>query len=185
MNALANDTLTAIRRQLHPALPGMLFAVLTLIFGFGLGTIFGLNEGIIKARLKASAVEMQASVYHGDAAAIKPVLDKSWVYMQRAHLHAGGLGTAAVGLILLTSLLRTSPVVTRVISLALGLGGLGYSVYWLWAGFRAPSMGGTGAAKESLKWLAMPSAGAMVVATVAVAVLVAAAIIRGQESDVQ
>lgn len=182
MNSSSNNLVTAIRRQLRPALPGMLFAVFTLLFGFGLGIVFGLNEGIIKARLKASAVEVQSSVYRGDEAAIKPVLTKSWAYMQRAHLHAGGLGTSAVGLILLVSLLSTSPGMTRAISLGLGVGGLGYSVYWLWAGFRAPALGGTGAAKESLKWLAMPSAAAVVVATAAVAVLLLVVIFRGSES---
>lgn len=60
---------------------------------------------------------------------------------------------------------------TRSISLALGAGGLGYAVYWLWAGFRAPGLGGTGAAKESLKWLATPSSGLVVVGTALVAIL--------------
>ena len=178
MNAPSNDLGKDILRHFHPALPGLLFAVLTLLFGFSLGIVFGLNEEIIKARLKASATEVRESVYRGDDAAIKAVLDKSWVYMQRAHLHAGGLGATAVGLILLVSLLGTSPRLTRAISLGLGVGGLGYSVYWLWAGFRAPAMGGTGPAKESLKWLAIPSSGAVVVATAVVAVLLITMIIR-------
>lgn len=120
MNLSSDNILIAIRGQLGPALPGMLFAVVTLIFGFGLG----------------------------------------------------------IALILLTSLLSSSPGLTLAISLGLGLGGLGYSVFWLWAGFRAPGLGDPGAAKESLKWLAMPAAGALMVATVAVAVLVVVAIIR-------
>lgn len=178
MNPSSNNFLTAIRGQLDPALPGMLFAVLTLIFGFGLGITFGLNEDMIKTRLEASAAEVASSVYGSDEAAIQAVLAKSWKYMQRAHLHAGGLGTAAIALILLTSLLSSSPGLTRIISLGLGVGGFGYSVFWLWAGFRTPGLGGTGAAKESLKWLAMPSAGALIVATVAVAVLLLVTIIR-------
>lgn len=39
------------------------------------------------------------------------------------------------------------------------------------------SKGGTGAAKESLKWLAMPSSGAFVLATVAVLVVLITAIV--------
>jgi hypothetical protein len=170
----ASDNLCCLR----PALPGLLFAVLTLLFGFGLGIVFGLNEDAIKSRLNASAAEVRETVYRGDDAAIKTVLDKSWVYMQRAHLHAGGLGTAAIGLILVVVLLGTSPGLTRAISLGLGLGGLGYSVYWLGAGFLAPGLGGTGAAKESLKWVAMPSSGAVVIATAVVAILLVAAIVR-------
>jgi hypothetical protein len=154
----------------------LLFAVATLLFGFGLGIVFGLNEDAIKSRLTASATAVNESVYQGNGAAAKAVLDKSWTYMQRAHLHAGGLGTTAIGLTLLVVLLGTGPTITRAISLGLGAGGLGYSVFWLWAGFRAPGLGSTGAAKESLEWLAMPSSGAVVLATAAVAVLCLAAV---------
>lgn len=163
---------------LRPALPGLTLAVLTLLFGFGLGGLFGLNEDAIKSRLSAAAAAVQVSVYQGDDAAAKAVVSKSWTYMQRAHLHGGGLGTAAVALILLVVLLGASPAVTRAVSLGLGAGGLGYSVFWMWAGFRAPALGSTGAAKESLEWLAMPSAGLVLVATAAVAVLCVLALRR-------
>ncbi len=156
----------------------MVFAVLTLLFGFSLGIVFGLNEDIIKLRLKRSAIEVRESVYHSNDTAIAAVLEKSWTYMQRAHLHAGGLGATAVCLILLVGLLGTSPAMARAISLSLGVGGMGYSVYWLWAGFRAPALGGTSAAKESLRWIAMPSSGAVVIATFAVATLLIVAIFR-------
>jgi hypothetical protein len=181
MNPNFYSLAAGIRSQLRPALPGMFFAALTLLFGFGMGIVFGLNEELIKARLKASATEVRESVYRGDDAAIKPVLEKSWVYMQRAHLHAGGLAATALGLSLLISLLGTSPAITRAISLGLGIGGLGYSIYWAWAGFRAPGLGGTGAAKESLKWLAMPSSGAVALATAAAAVVLLAFVLGRQQ----
>jgi hypothetical protein len=183
MNVPIDNVVAEHQCSLRPALPGLLFAVLTLLFGFGLGIVFGLDEEAIKSRLSASAAEVRASVYHDDDAAIKTVLDKSWVYMQRAHLHAGGLGTAAIGLILLVTLLGTSSAMTRAISLGLGVGGLGYSVYWLLAGFRAPGLGGTAAAKESLKWLAMSSSGVVVIASVTVAIVIAAAILRRAEQS--
>ena len=44
-------------------------------------------------------------------------------------------------------------------ALAFGAGALIYSVFWLFAGFKAPGMGSTGAAKESLAFLAVPGAG--------------------------
>lgn len=171
-------------QRLRPALPGLLFAVLTLLFGFGLGIVFGLNEDAIKSRLKASATAVRATAYRGDDVALKAVLEKSWVYMQRAHLHAGGLGATALALILVVVALGVAPAVTRGVSLSLGVGGLGYSVYWMLAGFRAPGLGSTGAAKETLKWLAMPSSGLVVLATLAVAGLVVAALLRhrGQPS---
>jgi hypothetical protein len=173
-------TPTSIDPRLRPALPGLLLAVTTLLFGFGLGIVFGLNEDAIKSRLAASAEAVHQPVYHGDAAAAKVVLDKSWVYMQRAHLHAGALGTSAIALILVMVLLGAGSASTRVIGLALGAGSLGYSVFWLWAGFRAPGLGGTGAAKESLRWLGMPSSGAVVLATAAVAALCLAALARSR-----
>ena len=70
------------------------------------------------------------------------VLGKSWTYMKRTHLHAGSLGGIAVALTLLIVLLNTPPAWTRVISLFLGIGGLSYSILWLWVGFRAPALGG-------------------------------------------
>jgi hypothetical protein len=60
---------------------------------------------------------------------------------------------------------------TVILSAGLGMGGLGYSVYWMWAGLRAPGLGGTTAAKESLSWLAMPSSGVFVLATLGVFVV--------------
>jgi hypothetical protein len=166
--------------SLRAALPGLAVAVCTLLFGFAMGGVFGLNEGIIKSRLAASASAVTATVYHGVAAAAEPVLAKSWDYMQRAHLHAGAIGTAAVGLVVVMLLIGATPRTTRVLSLALGLGALGYSVFWMAAGFMAPGLGSTGAAKESLRWLAMPSAGAVMLATATVAVLCLRAAVRGR-----
>jgi hypothetical protein len=152
-------------------LPGLILATLTLLLGFGLGVVFGLNEEAITSRLAASAAAAPATVYNGDAAAVKAVLSKSWNYMQRSHLHAGALGTAAIALTMIVVLLGIRPVLARILSLMLGAGGFGYSVFWVWAGARAPGLGSTGAAKESLSWLAIPSSGLVVTATAAVAVL--------------
>lgn len=150
---------------------GLIFSVLTILYGLGMGIVFGLNEDLIKSRLAASATEVRDSIYKGDDAAAKPVLEKSWNYMQRAHLHAGAMGTTAVVLIVLVCMLGAPRLVTFAIGAALGIGGLGYSTFWMWAGFRAPALGSTSAAKESLAWLAMPSSGIYVLATVAVLIV--------------
>ncbi len=169
---------SALLSLLRPAMPGLFFATLTLLFGFGLGIVFGANEDAIKSRLKNSGAAVRDTAYRGDDAALKAVLDKSWVYMQRAHLHAGALGTTAIALTLVVALLGTSVLWTRVISVGLGAGGLGYSIYWALAGFRAPGLGSTGAAKESLEWLALPSSGAVVLAALAATVVVGRAWLR-------
>jgi hypothetical protein len=162
------------------ALPGLALAVFTVLFGFAMGGIFGLNEDLIKDRLAASAAAVTSTVYQGDPAAAEPVVAKSWEYMQRAHLHGGAIGTAATGMIVVMLLIGTPPRTLRVLGLALGIGALGYSVFWMWAGFIAPGLGSTGAAKESLRWLAMPSSGAVMLATAAVVVLSIRAVVRGR-----
>ena len=97
---MKNDTIpVSFTASLRIASLGLALAVLTILFGQGMGIVFGLNEDAIKSRLKASAAEVRETVYKSDDAAIKTVLDKSWVYMQRAHLHAGGMGTTALAAI--------------------------------------------------------------------------------------
>ncbi|AMW06143.1 hypothetical protein [Gemmatimonas phototrophica] len=163
---------SATREQLIRAvLPGLLLATLTLLLGFGLGVVFGLNEEAITSRLAATAAQAPPAVYHGDAAMVQSVLAKSWTYMQRSHLHAGALGTTAVALTVVVVLIGVRDTLARLVSVALGLGGLGYALFWVLAGARAPALGSTGAAKESLAWLAIPSSGLVVAGTLSVAVL--------------
>jgi hypothetical protein len=180
-----DDVSRSLATSVRAASVGLALAVLTILFGQGMGIVFGLNEDAIKGRLKASAAQAHDSAYNSDEAAIKAVLDKSWIYMQRAHLHAGGMGITALGLIIFVCLLNVSPRVTVAISIGLGAGGLGYSIYWMWAGFRAPVLGGTTAAKESLKWLAMPSSGAFVLATMAVLILLISIVVRSRHLNGQ
>ena len=168
--------------SLRPVLIGLVLALLTILYGQGLGIAFGLKEGAIKSRLKASAAAVRLTVYKDDAAA-KVVLDNSWNYMKRAHLHAGGMGTTALALMILVSLLRPTRLASLLIGIGLGAGGLGYSVYWMWAGFRAPGLGSTTAAKESLKWLAMPTSGAFVLATLAVLILLVSTLVSRRQQD--
>ena len=176
----ANYLPESFTSSLRAASVGLALAILTILFGQGMGIVFGLNEDAIKNRLKVSAAEVRDTVYKGDDAAMKAVQDKSWTYMQRAHLHAGGMGTTALNLIVLLSVLATSRRATSAIGVALGAGGFGYSVFWMWAGFRAPALGSTGLAKESLRWLAMPSSGAFVLATVVVLIVLIAVTLSRQ-----
>lgn len=149
---------------------GVLFAVLTLVFGFGLGGAFGAAEDTLKGHLQAKAEAVQDTVYAGDAAKISKVTGKAWVYFKRAHLHANGLGTTALALILMVSafLPRLDCRFKLGATTALGVGALGYSAYWLLAGLAAPTLGSTHDAKESLGWLAIPSAGLLILSLVAI-----------------
>ena len=157
--------------RIAPMRVGILFTLLTLGFGFGLGGLFGAREDAMKAALKADAEAVLEPRYDGDRAAMKKVTDKAWAYYKRAHLHANGLGTSSLALILLSSLIATAPRTKAAVALALGIGSLGYTLFWLFAGMRAPGLGSTGAAKASLQWLAVPSSGLCCLGLIAVMVL--------------
>ena len=148
---------------IRPAKLGTLFALLTILYSFALGAGFGLCEDDIKGYLKDEAAAVKDTVYKGDEAAMKKVTDKSWVYLKRAHLHAGALGAIALAVALLLGILNTCGFCKFAGTLCLGLGSLGYSAFWMLAGMMAPGLGSTGAAKEALKLLAEPSAGLCIV----------------------
>jgi hypothetical protein len=173
---MKNDNSLTVPQAMRskPLKLGLALSILTILLGQFLGIIFGLNEDAVKSQLHTSATAVRDTVYQGDDEAMNKVESKSWTYMKRAHLHAGGMGTTALALIVLIGLLGLSPRASTAISVGLGAGGFGYSIFWMWAGFRAPGLGGTGAAKESLRWLAMPSSGAFVLATIGVLVIVLA-----------
>lgn len=168
----------AIDGRLRPYWVALMLGMLALLYGFGVGIAFGAAEDEMKGRLKASAAEVLAERYGGDEAKAKAVVDKAWSYQKRAHLHAGGLGASSLVLVVLLALACRPTLVSRAASVLLGVGALGYPIYWMVAGFAAPGLGGTDAAKESFAWLAMPTSGAIVVGTVVTLVLVTAALAR-------
>ncbi|BDC98310.1 hypothetical protein [Persicobacter psychrovividus] len=154
---------------------GLLLAVFTIFCGFALGGVFGANEAALKGQLKSDGQAVLSSVYKGDQKKMDKTISKSWSYLKRAHLHAGAIGAAVVGLLLLLAFLPTNAVFKLIISWMLGLGTLGYSLFWLLAGFSAPAIGGTHEAKEALEWLAIPSAGMLLIGTLAVFLLLLSA----------
>jgi len=158
---------------------GALFALLALLYGFGLGGVFGAAEDSIKGHLKSEAQSVFETTYKGDAAKMGAVTSKSWTYFKRAHLHANGLGTAALAMILLLACLPNPGRLGQVGAALLGLGALGYSSFWMFAGLKAPGLGSTGAAKESLEWLAIPTSGACIVGLVLTLFLFARAAFTG------
>ena len=91
-------------------------------------------------------------------AAAARLAGRSWSYLKRSHLHANGLGTSALAMILLSAGMTSGAGWKRLTAYLLGIGALGYSTFWMLAAFRAPALGGTDLAKESLSWLAMPTA---------------------------
>lgn len=138
---------------------GACLSLAAIIFGFVIGGAFGAAEGAIKKRLESSGAAALETVYKGDAAAKDAVVKKSWSYLIRAHLHAGAIGTAALASIATMILLCPLGPVAQASALAFGAGALIYASFWMIAGFMAPGMGSTGAAKEALTFIAVPGAG--------------------------
>lgn len=145
--------------NLRPLAPGIILALLSITFGFSLGGAFGAVEDTIKGHLRSSADAVFETVYENDASKRDAVVNKSWSYMKRAHLHGGAIGAAALASIVLLGLLGSAGVLERVSTTAFGAGSLLYSIFWLAAGLTAPAIGSTGEAKEALEFLAIPAAG--------------------------
>ena len=160
-----NDSLRQVRM-------GTLLSLMTILFGFGMGGVFGAAEETLKNDLKTRAKSAPAEIYKADEAKMTATIDKAWAYYKRAHLHGGAIGTASLlCALLLAAMCKPAALTKALTAFALGLGGLGYSIYWLMAGYRAPAMGSTSAAKDSLEWLAVPTAGLVMLSLVAVILL--------------
>lgn len=156
---------------LRPVRVGVVLSLLTMLYGYGLGAAFGAGEASLKGHLAASAEAVKDTVYKGDDAKRSKVTSKAWTYFKRAHMHAGALGSAGLVLCLLVACLGVSDKLKAFSAAAPGIGGLGYSLYWMLAALRAPGMGGTHEARESLDWLAIPSSGLVIMGTLWVLVL--------------
>lgn len=161
----------------------MILALLTLLYGFGLGAAFGTAEDGMKGSLKTSAQEVYETVYKGDKTEMSKVTDKSWTYFKRAYLHANGMGAASLGMIILLSFLKGQSVMRMITAIGLGAGALGYSLFWLFAGIMAPRLGSTGLAKEALAWLAIPSGGMFLSGTIAVLVVFVWCVLKSTAQD--
>lgn len=150
---------------------GLLLGLLTILYGWSLGVTFGVNEDGLRDRFFVQPARAARAVYveraKGDEvaadAAIKRMDETCWRYIQRAHFHAGGIGAIVIASSLLLAQLSIKARWKAVTSALLGAGGLGYALSWMFAAFRAPALGTTGAAKESLKWLSMPSGAALMI----------------------
>ena len=57
-------TMSRGHNALRDALPDLFCALATLLFGYAMGVVFGLNEDLIESRLAASVDAVSATVYH-------------------------------------------------------------------------------------------------------------------------
>jgi len=136
---------------------GLVFAMLAILFGGLMGLGFGCCEDYFKNTFKNNASSVLEEMYATDQSKADKVTKKSWVYMKRAHLHSLTMGVISIVISLIAAGLAFPPLLQTVISLLSGLSSIGYGLFWLMAGFLAPSMGSTGAAKETVGLLGQVS----------------------------
>lgn len=152
---------------------GLCLSMVSTLYGFALGGLFGLAEKPIKDYLNRSGMAVLESVYKGDIAAKDKVVTKSWDYLKRSHLHGGAIGGAGMGAILAMLMLCAPRRIADWLAVSLGSGAIIYSVFWLVAGLIAPGMGSTAKAKEALAFIAIPGAGLCLLGLAGAIVLVA------------
>lgn len=145
---------------------GLALALLAILFGGLMGLGFGCCEDSFKDRFKKDAIAALNEKYDGDQKKADKVSAKSWVYMKRAHLHSQTMGVISIVLSLIAAGLRFSPYLQTGISFLSGLGSIGYGLFWFLAGFLAPSLGSTDAAKETVGLLAQISTGSFFISVV-------------------
>lgn len=134
---------------------GLVLAIVTTIYGFVGGAVLGLEDVPIREALAGRVPEASRS----ESAAL---VDRAWTFRRRSHLHASGMGTAAIALISLVPVItaRQPRWLGAGMSLGMGAGGAGYAVALVVAAVRTPSLASAALAKESAKLIAIPAAGA-------------------------
>lgn len=127
-------------------------AILSMSGGVFISILFGVNEEMFLARIKAGLeknVKIQQIVNPEEKSAkIKSETDKNWRYYQRYHFHATGIGAMMMGLLLFLSQLSLSTKAFYPPAYLLSVGGVLYPFVWLFAGIYGPEMGRT-EAKEA------------------------------------
>ena len=142
---------------------GVLVAIIAILYGGMMGLSFGCCEESIKKTLNISAEEAMTAKYDGDQAKVDEIIKKSWTYMKRAHFHSQTMGVISIAFSLLVAWLAYPEKAQLAIALLSGFGSLGYGLFWMLAGYMAPGMGSTSAAKESVGLIAQVSGGAFFV----------------------
>ncbi|MFQ5462757.1 MAG: hypothetical protein ACE5E5_09035 [Phycisphaerae bacterium] len=158
---------------LRPVRIGIVLSILSILLGFGLGGVFGGFEREAKEFLEKAASSVDSSVYASHETKSKKVIKKAWGYVKRSHMHGGAIGATALALSLMLAFCdRSRRFLRGLVAAALGAGSFGYSMYWLLAAIKTARMGSPGPAKASLEWLAVPSAGLLIVGVVAALALI-------------
>ncbi|MEZ8968827.1 hypothetical protein AB4343_18215 [Vibrio breoganii] len=150
--------------KIKPIKIGVLLSLITILFGYGLGCVFGAANSTMKAYFHDQVYVVHASNFDSvkdqDTA-----FSKAKDYIKRAHLHSAAMGTASLATILALGFCNISDKKKKVVSTITGLGAAGYGVFvWTLMAFVTPIIGKS-AAHETIAALAIPTGLALVFGT--------------------
>ena len=112
---------------------GLLITLLSLLFGIGLGVIFGAKEEVFKNYISQN-IQANPTV-HDDKSK-----DKIWRYVQRAHFHSTGIAAYSLALLLIILVSKMKDSAKSFSSTMIGIGTL-YSFAWYLMFYLAPTIG--------------------------------------------
>ena len=116
--------------------PGLIIAILVLLFGILMGVALGIFEETIKDMIN-SAVDAHPSAH---TEALSKAKSKIFRWWQRAHFHATGIGAFTIALIAITALSSLNKPFKKWASLLIGIGSL-YPFSWFLMSLKGPSLG--------------------------------------------
>lgn len=158
--------------DIKPVRIGLVLCVLTILFGYSIGALFGAKNSDMKAYYKEQAYVVNAATFPEEKTQ-KLHYEKSKAYIKRAHLHAAAIGSAGLATILLLSLVNIEERKKKIASLLTGVGASGYGVLvWTLMSFATPILGKHGA-HEAIAWLAIPTGLSLMLGTALTAYYVA------------
>lgn len=121
-------------KELNTIKIGLALVLIGLVFGVGMGILFGVNEDVFKSYI-AQGIAANPEVHNAKSP------DKIWRYAQRAHFHATGIAAFTLGLVILVMFSSLKPAYKKASAILLGLSSFyplsWYAMFWL-----APSIGG-------------------------------------------
>ncbi len=112
---------------------GLALVLLSLAFGIAMGVSFGANEEGYKTSI-AAGIAANPTMHDEKSAG------KIWRFAQRAHFHATGISSFALGLVILTMFTSMRASMQQLTSVLIGLSGA-YPLAWYSIYLLAPSIG--------------------------------------------
>ena len=142
--------------DIKPVRIGLVLCLLTILFGYSIGAVFGAKNAELKGYFKEQVYVVNADTFP-DAKTQKLHFEKAKGYTKRAHLHAAAIGSAALATILVLGFVNIEEKKKKVASLLVGVGASGYGIFvWSLMAYFTPILGKHGA-HEAIAWLAIPT----------------------------